>query len=89
MVLEAGKTEAARSHLRSPGGANAGQVGLGPVLQEPGLCSPRPPASVYLIGSKRDSLETKLDHVMPLLKTLQGTQVPLVTSLASGFSSLP
>ena len=26
---------------------------------------------------------------MPLLKALQGTQVPLVTSLTSGFSSLP
>lgn len=26
---------------------------------------------------------------MPLLKTLQGKQVPLVTSLTSGFSSLP
>ena len=48
-----------------------------------------PPAPIYLICSEGDSLETKLDHFTPLLKALQGTQVPLVTSLTSGFSSLP
>ena len=43
LVLEAGKAEAARSHLQSPAGANVGQAGLGLVLQEPGALLPTPP----------------------------------------------
>lgn len=43
MLLEAGKAEAARSHLQSPAGANVGQAGLGLVLQEPRALLPTPP----------------------------------------------